>query len=75
VWMRKACESLPAVEQTAGIRSREAAQECSPERKPWVEVGNEQAPAGRKISSHARTLAATDKAGTFVSTFPMFEAH
>jgi hypothetical protein len=28
--------------------SREAAQECSPERKPWVKQSNDQAPQGRK---------------------------
>ena len=33
--------------------SREAATECSPGRKPWVKVENEQAPKGRKNSSHA----------------------
>jgi hypothetical protein len=35
-----------------GDVSREAALECSPRRKPWVQVGNEQAPKGRKTSSH-----------------------
>ena len=34
------------------VFSREAAQEYSPRRKPWVHVEKEQAPAGRKMSSH-----------------------
>jgi len=29
--------------------SREAAKECSPERKPWVEVEQTRAPKGRKM--------------------------
>jgi len=32
--------------------SREAAAERSPGRKPWVEVGNDQAPEGRQNRSH-----------------------
>jgi len=32
-------------------QSREAAQECSPRREPWVKGGNGRAPAGRKILS------------------------
>jgi hypothetical protein len=30
--------------------SREAAQECSPRRKPWVDVESKPAPPGRKIN-------------------------
>src|SRR5580692_7527330 len=37
-------------------RSREAAEECSPRRKPREKCGQRQAPAERKISSHAQSL-------------------
>jgi len=47
--------------------SREAAQDCSPGRKPWVKVGNEQAPQGRKTDSHAHT------SGLYATVRPHFE--
>src|SRR5579864_1644998 len=43
------------LKQLLAERSREAAKECSPRRKPWVSCGGyNQAPKGRKTSSHSR---------------------
>jgi len=42
-----------AAEERESSTSREAAQECSPGRKPWVEVENERALKGRKSSCDA----------------------
>jgi hypothetical protein len=41
----------PAVSNT----SRKAAQEYSPGREPWVQVGNDSSPEGRKKRSHAHS--------------------
>ena len=43
---------FPVIRRTASCASREAAQECSPRRKPWVhKIENEISPEGAKEKS------------------------
>jgi len=42
--------------ENQAVPSREAAQECSLGRKPWVEAGNDEAPEGRKGSFHEQAF-------------------
>jgi REP element-mobilizing transposase RayT len=46
------CESREARKNAAQYESREAAQECSPRRKPWVCDNEGRAPTGRKTLPH-----------------------
>ena len=51
------------------IDSREAAQECSPGRKPWAKIGSDKAPAGRKTNAHARAAGLVAVIFTLVPVF------